>query len=285
VVGDYLDGRLVPYGTARGSRRALPQLITRKVVRHVEMYIIPLGTCDCLYEVVAPGVRDGSPVSLPVPAYLLRLDDGKNLLIDTGMSRLHITDPTATWRGTEMVDVLVPVMSEEDDLQKRLAVLDIRPSDIDYVINTHLHFDHAGNNDLFENATFFVQREHYEFAKDNPAFPNRYWNLPALRYELLDGESELLPGIEVILTPGHAPAHQSVMVRLAESGDFVVCGDAVYTQANFDHDSWGGQADPVTARDSALKLKKIAEEQPATLLFGHDPEQANQFHCSPRGYR
>jgi N-acyl homoserine lactone hydrolase len=251
----------------------------------VEMYIIPLGTCNCPYEVVAPGLNDGNLVKLPVPSYLIKLDDGKNLLIDTGMSRLHITDPQATWRGTEMVDVLVPEMQPEDNLEVRLAELDVRPTDIDYVINTHLHFDHAGNNDLFQRATFFVQREHYDFAKDNLRFPNQYWNLPKLKYELLDGEMELFPGIEVLLTPGHAPAHESVMVRLPETGNMVVCGDAVYTKENLDHASWGGQADPEAAAESAAKLQRIAQEQSATLLFGHDPAQAKQFHRSPQSYR
>jgi N-acyl homoserine lactone hydrolase len=251
----------------------------------VEMFIIPLGTCNCPYEVVAPGVRDGNVVKLPVPSYLIKLDDGKNLLIDTGMSRLHITDPGATWRGTEMIDVLMPEMRDEDNLESRLAELDVRPTDIDYVINTHLHFDHAGNNDLFERATFFVQREHYDFATDNPVFPNQYWNLPKLKYELLDGEMELFPGIEVILTPGHAPAHESVMVRLLDTGNLVVCGDAVYTQDNLDYDSWGGQADPVAAKESGAKLQRIAQEEQALLLFGHDPMQAQQMHRSPQSYR
>jgi N-acyl homoserine lactone hydrolase len=249
------------------------------------MFIIPLGTCNCPYEVVAPGVRDGNLVKLPVPSYLIKLDDGKNLLIDTGMSRLHITDPAATWRGTEAVDVLVPEMREEDDLEVRLSELDVRPTDIDYVINTHLHFDHAGNNDLFERATFFVQREHYDFATGNPTFPNQYWNLPKLKYELLDGEMELFPGIEAILTPGHAPAHQSVMVRLPETGNVVVCGDAIYTQDNLDHDAWGGQADPETAAESGAKLQRIAQEEKALLVFGHDPMQAEQLHRSPQSYR
>ena len=251
----------------------------------MEMFIIPLGTCNCPYEVVAPGVRDGNLVKLPVPSYLIKLDDGKNLLIDTGMSRLHITDPGATWRGTEMIDVLVPEMRDEDNLENRLAELDVRPADIDYVINTHLHFDHAGNNDLFERATFFVQREHYDVATDNPMFPNQYWNLPKLKYELLDGEMELFPGIEVILTPGHAPAHESVMVRLPDTGNLVVCGDAVYTQDNLDYDSWGGQADPVAAKESGAKLQRIAQEESALLLFGHDPMQAQQLHRSPQSYR
>lgn len=251
----------------------------------MEMFIIPLGTCNCPYEVVAPGVRDGNLVKLPVPSYLIKLDDGKNLLIDTGMSRLHITDPGATWRGTEMIDVLVPEMRDEDNLGNRLAELDVRPTDIDYVINTHLHFDHAGNNDLFERATFFVQREHYDFATDNPMFPNQYWNLPKLKYELLDGEMELFSGIELILTPGHAPAHESVMVRLRDTGNLVVCGDAVYTQDNLDYDAWGGQSDPAAAKESGAKLQRIAREESALLLFGHDPTQAQQLHRSPQSYR
>jgi N-acyl homoserine lactone hydrolase len=251
----------------------------------MEMFIIPLGTCNCPYETVAPGVNDGQLVKLPVPSYLVKLDDGKNLLIDTGMSRLHITDPDATWRGTELADILVPEMAPEDNLAVRLQELEVRPSDIDYVINTHLHFDHAGNNDLFERAKFFVQREHYDFARGNATFPNQYWNLPKLDYELLEGESELFPGIEVLLTPGHAPAHQSVMVRLQETGNVVVCGDAIYTQENLDFDSWGSQADPQTAKISGEKLKRIAVEESATLLFGHDPAQAKQFHRSPQSYR
>jgi N-acyl homoserine lactone hydrolase len=65
----------------------------------------------------------------------------------------------------------------------------------------------------------------------------------------------------------------------------VVCGDAVYTKDNLDHDSWGGQADPETAAQSGAKLKRIAEEENAILLFGHDPAQAKQFHRSPQSYR
>lgn len=251
----------------------------------MEMFIIPLGTCNCPYETVAPGVHDGQLVKLPVPSYLVKLDDGKNLLVDTGMSRLHITDPAATWRGTPMEKSLVPEMGPADDLGLRLQELDVKPTDIDYVINTHLHFDHAGNNDLFERATFFVQREHYDYARVNTGFPHQYWNLPKLKYELLDGESELFPGIEILLTPGHVPAHQSVMVRLQDTGNVVVCGDAIYTQDNLDHDSWTSQADPVAAKQSGEKLKQVAIDENATLLFGHDPAQAQQFHRSPQSYR
>jgi N-acyl homoserine lactone hydrolase len=176
-------------------------------------------------------------------------------------------------------------MRREDSLLWRLAELDIAPADIDYVINTHLHFDHAGNNDLLKDSKFFVQREHYEYARDNPSFPNQYWNLPGLSYELVDGAATLFPGVEVIPTPGHAPAHQSVLLRLPETGSMIITGDAVYCQENYDYDSWGSQADPATARASALALRDRAGQEGAAMIYGHDRNQATTLRYSTLAYR
>jgi N-acyl homoserine lactone hydrolase len=247
----------------------------------VELFVLPLGDCCCEYETIAPGVRDGRRSHIPVNAYLVRTDDDRLLLIDTGMSRVHVDDPDATWRGTPTADALIPVMRPEDTLIFRLAELGVAPQDIDYVVNTHLHFDHAGNNDLIGGATFFVQREQYEHAKGNPSFPNQYWDLPSLRYELLDGDCALFDGIEVRHTPGHCIGHQSLVVDLPETGTVIVCGDAVYCKDNFDHDAWGAQADPVIARQSAHRLRKIAEERDALMIYGHDPVQRHELRRSP----
>lgn len=247
----------------------------------MELFALPLGDCCCPYEVIAPGVRDGVRTHIPVASYLIRLDDDRLALIDTGMSRLHIKDPDATWSGKPQAAMLSVVMRPEDSLLYRLSQLDIAPQDIDFVINTHLHFDHAGNNDLLERATFFVQREQYEVAKDNPSYPNQYWNLPALSYELLDGERELFTGVRVIPTPGHTPGHQSVILSLPESGTLIICGDAVYCQANYDHDAWDSQADPETARESAMGLLALARAEDAQMFYGHDREQALEMKWAP----
>ena len=76
----------------------------------MQLYVLPLGGCCCNYEVIAPGVADGKRIHIPVPSFLIRLDDGSLALIDTGMSRLHVADPDLTWRGTPLADLLVPDM-------------------------------------------------------------------------------------------------------------------------------------------------------------------------------
>lgn len=249
----------------------------------MELHVLSLGECCCDYSVVAPGVDDGRRVHLPVNAFLVRLPDERLVLVDTGMSRLHVEDPGITWRGTPDEKVLVPAMRPEDSLLFRLAQLGVAPQDIDYVVNTHLHFDHAGNNDLIGGAKFLVQRDHYEAAKGNPGFPGRYWDLPSLSYELLDGDTRLWDGFEVVSTPGHCVGHQSVVLRLAETGTVVLCGDAVYCRDNLERDAWDGQADPLLARESAARLQAIAEAEAALVVFGHDPEQARTLRKAPAG--
>jgi N-acyl homoserine lactone hydrolase len=247
----------------------------------VELFAMPVGTCTCAHSVVTPGYKDDEFFSIPVSSYLVRLDNGELLLVDTGMSVGHIENPELTWGGTPFSEVLTPVMAAADSIEHQLAVVGVTPDDIAHVINTHLHFDHAGNNFLFRNATFYAQRDHYEFAQGNPSFPNEYWNLPGLQFQLLDGATELFPGVEIIPTPGHAPGHQSVLVRLPETGSVIICGDAVYLRDNYDLDNWNGHGDPEAARASAQLLKQRAEAENATLLFGHDPAQYEQFDRSP----
>lgn len=249
----------------------------------MKLTILPVGTCWCAHGVVTPGHLHDEKFSIPVSSYLVELDDGRLLLVDTGMSRDHIGNPDLTWAGTDFAKVLTPMMSPEDDIAAQLRTLGIEPPQIDYVINTHLHFDHAGNNFQFINATFFAQRRHYEHALDHASFPNQYWNVPGLHYELLDGGGELLPGVEIVVTSGHAPGHQSVVLHLPESGDLVICGDAIYLQDNLDLDNWQAMGDPEEARRSARLLTGL-EARGARLLYGHDPAQLAAFPRSPHSY-
>src|SRR5919198_5450362 len=77
------------------------------------------------------------------------------------------------------------------------------PRDVSVVINTHLHFDHCGGNRLFRGVPIYVQRAEYE-AVAEPDYLVEWVHAPGLRYELVDGDVELLPGISTLFTPGHS---------------------------------------------------------------------------------
>jgi N-acyl homoserine lactone hydrolase len=205
-------------------------------------------------------------------------------LVDTGMHVGHIEQPSLTFGDGEFAAVLTPQMSAIDALPAVLGRAGLHLDDITAVINTHLHFDHAGNNAMFPGRPIYVQREHREHAAGNPSFPEQYWDLASLDYELLEGEGELAPGIAVICTPGHVPGHQSVVVTL-DGSVIVICGDAVFSRENLELDSWSTQSVPEAAHASADRLRSLAADHGAELIFGHDPEQAQRLLYPPAEYR
>jgi N-acyl homoserine lactone hydrolase len=95
------------------------------------------------------------------------------------------------------------------------------------VINTHLHFDHCGGNRRFAGTPTYVQRAEYEAARA-PDYLEEWVRFPGASYELLDGDSELFPGVRVLSTPGHSAGHQAVVVD-ADDGLTVVGGDVTYS--------------------------------------------------------
>jgi N-acyl homoserine lactone hydrolase len=234
-------------------------------------------------SILVPEVGVGTWVVTPIYAYVIEQPDGGRILVDSGLSPRHIEEPNYLL-DEDFAKVLTPIMGEEDTLVSRLASIDLKPSDIGSVIATHLHFDHAGNHNLFPGVPIFVQREHYDVALDNPEFPNVQWNLPQLHFELLDGEQELFPGVELIVTPGHAPAHQSLLVTLASGKKVLLTIDAIMSAENVERDSWSTQADPDRARESARRLMQIADEHDALVIYGHDHIQKDKLSYAPHWY-
>jgi N-acyl homoserine lactone hydrolase len=151
-----------------------------------------------------------------------------------------------------------------------LAGLDMTPADIGMVVNTHLHFDHCGQNAVFTHAACYVQRAELRRAeREEPELADWFGWMNA-RWELLDGDTEVLPGLSVITTPGHTAGHQCVVVQSAGGPDLLI-GDAAYTPRQYagpaDGDLPPGQAaDPVAWRDS---LHRIQSTGAARVHFCH----------------
>jgi N-acyl homoserine lactone hydrolase len=234
----------------------------------IELTIFRTGAVSLARAAFAPWLaapeRDEF-VACPVWSALLRTPEGL-IVFDTGLHPVHVERPEATFGPNPSMRI---TMASDDAIVLRLAALGVIPDDVAIVVNSHLHFDHAGNNRAFPNATFIVQGEQLAYAKGRPNFPAIYWDDPALRYLPASGRARVAAGVEVVPTPGHAPGHQSLVVDLAETGRLVLCGDAAFTRENLERGEIPGQ-DPVAGRGSLALIRSLVRDDLDRAFASHD---------------
>jgi N-acyl homoserine lactone hydrolase len=212
---------------------------------------------------------------IPIVCYLLQTGDGRNILIDSGLPEIIPEDTSEFENGVDVIE--------------QLASLGLKPDDIDTVISTHYDGDHAGRHAAFTKAQYVVQRVHHLDAATNPRFASirSEWDQPMERIRLVDGDTELLPGLELIETSGHVPGHQSVLVRLPKTGAVLLTIDAVPFAEGFTRDTQDDGSDPdaEAIRASTIKLLDLVEqEQIGLVIFGHDTEQWATLKKAPAFY-
>jgi glyoxylase-like metal-dependent hydrolase (beta-lactamase superfamily II) len=234
---------------------------------------------------IAPDERNRIPLAMR--CLLVEHDDGL-VLIDTALGNKE--DP----KFLDIYGVENQGLEGATQLEDALASAGFLPRDITWVINTHLHFDHAGGNttmdpDLendprrhvrpnFPNATYVVQRGELEFARHTNErtrasyLPHNFEPIAAAqRWRLLDGDQEVLPGISVRVTPGHTPYHQAVL--LGHGGETAVfVGDLFPTTAHLPL-PWimGYDLEPLRTLESKRTLLADALAGGWRLIFEHDP--------------
>jgi N-acyl homoserine lactone hydrolase len=236
-----------------------------------KLYLMPFGR-------VVHTPPDGDAIDILFPCYLIEMKDGLRILVDTGLNH---EDPVAAD---------YPGMVEKKSVFEHLATLYLDPDDIDIVVCTHFDDDHAGYHDAFRDAEFLVQHEHYNFAKaghprTDPTRP--HWGKFGLKYRMIRGDEEILPGVRLIATGGHVPGHQSVMVDLPGTGKVLLTIDAVMFASQFTRDRKPGQGDMDDALmiASTRKLLDIVERDNVALtVFGHDGGKWKALKTCPEFY-
>lgn len=226
-------------------------------------------------------------IPLAMRCMLVEHDDGL-VLVDTAVG---------TKEDQKFIDIYgieATGKSAPSQLEDALLELGHRPEDIKWVINTHLHFDHAGGNTwrapveggeeegalklTFPNATYVVQRGELEFARTTNErtrasyFPANFEPIAtAGKFRLLNGDQQILPGISARLTPGHVPWHQAVLVEDAgETAAFVA--DLIPTSAHM-RLPWimGYDLEPLRTLETKRALLREAVQEEWVLVFEHDP--------------
>lgn len=220
----------------------------------------------------------GEPIIRPYVFWYIRAGD-KNLLVDTSIE-------ADDYRNHHPGFSRLPFESIQT-FEEALAKVSCLPENIDIVIQTHLHMDHMYNTRKCKNAKIYVQRTELEFALNpHPIFEVLFSRnmIESLDFEVISGDQPILPGIDVIMAPGHTPGCQAVAVDTAE-GKAVITGACSILENYFPPEDIktkispfgtypviapGIHTDLFQAYDSALKIKQIAD----IIIPMHDPELA-----------
>jgi glyoxylase-like metal-dependent hydrolase (beta-lactamase superfamily II) len=188
-----------------------------------------------------------------IPIYVFYLEGGdKKILVDTGLEQFVVPPEVGTEHGVEILEF-------EDALDSK----GLEPEDIDIIIHTHLHNDHCENDYKCTNAKVYVQKAELEFFQAPHAIDHRYYSdvLDDVDIVPVEGNQQIVDGIEVVHTPGHTPGGQSVLVQTA-AGKALITGFCC-NQENFPEKgpfvTPGVHTDAIAAYESAKWAKDVAD--------------------------
>jgi N-acyl homoserine lactone hydrolase len=207
-------------------------------------------------------------VRFPVPAYLIEVGE-ERILVDTGLHPDAAADAARHYEGSESLGAFK--LEQERSVAEQVDL-----DSLTKVVLTHLHFDHAGGSALLPSSLpVFVQRREWEAGGDPEAIARNFF-LPrdyeglADQVVLVDGDHDLLGDgrIELLLTPGHTPGHQSV--RVGEG--LIIGGDVTHFAAGLDDHRLPIFGDDLDAQLASAERLRALRDAGATVRPGHDPE-------------
>jgi N-acyl homoserine lactone hydrolase len=225
--------------------------------------VVPLHLADLTFPNTHPLCGQTGEVF----AFALRHETGL-LLFETGIGL-----------GNERLDNYYHVVHRpiEAELEAHGHQLD----DVQLIVNSHLHFDHCGNNSKFPGVPIYVQAAEFEAAQRADYTVPEWVDFEGANYIVVKGDTQVASGVHLISTPGHAPGHQSLTINTS-GGTVALAGQAIYSQAEFDYIRATGAAqsvdpppDPVQYLASATRIIGLA---PRRVYFSHDQTVWNANH-------
>lgn len=213
-------------------------------------------------------------ITLPIPVFLIEHPKGR-ALFDTGLHPDCQRGP-AQRLGSRLTELFRIAFVPGEEISARLTAIGRDPGKIDFVINSHFHFDHVGGNALIPNATMLVQRREWDAGMDEDIAARHGYNPGDFdlghKLRLIDGEHDVFGDGSVVCLPtyGHTAGHQSLRLRL-DSGDVLLAADACYFCRTLRERRLPRYAHDRAAMLASLDRLEELERGGTRLFFGHDP--------------
>jgi N-acyl homoserine lactone hydrolase len=238
----------------------------------VKLYAFTCGYLTLPATFILKG--DKGRITLPIPSYLIVHPKGK-VLFDSGLHIQTQADPLG-YAGEESLRFSEFHFLPGEEISSRLSAMHIDPGEITHLINSHLHYDHAGGNAQIPNADLVVQRIEWDHAMALPDTDLAYFKKDfdiGQRRQLITGEHDLFGDGTVVCLPtyGHTPGHQSLRVR-TENKEYILCGDACYLKESLEKLRLPGIAHDKEAMLAVFQRFREMQTRGATIMYGHDPE-------------
>ncbi|SEC19305.1 Glyoxylase, beta-lactamase superfamily II [Bradyrhizobium erythrophlei] len=226
----------------------------------------------------SPGVNEGKSMDFVDNCYLIKHAQGW-FLWDTGIPDAVAAMPN----GLAPADPKAVTWRRPKTLAAQLEQIGVKQSDVKAIAVSHTHPDHIGNVELFPAAMLYVQKAEYEWpgANNAPRFKPEH---PVTK---LEGDRDVFGdgSVTILSTPGHTPGHQSLLVKLPNTGAVVLTGDAVHFRDNLDNrrvPSLNASKEQTLA--SMQKIADTLTKEKAQLWINHDKAQRDGLKLSPDFY-
>lgn len=254
-------------------------------MEEIRLYRLNTAEWTLDYSAAVQLQNPGEPYVGWCPCYLVEHSEGL-VLFDTGVSREMAADPAnyGPSGAPHMVDLVETLdVSVGRSPTDHLADLGYEPADVDYVVLSHLHTDHAGNVDAFPDAEFVVQKRElrYAFWPDGVQrvfyLEGDFHHLRSHEYDVttVTGEYDLFGDGSVVAfpTPGHTPGHQSLAIEL-ESRSVILASDVANSRLGYEEELvpsfvWSLEE----SIESIGRVRDRARRTDAEVVIHHDPDE------------